>query len=48
MRIRRGISFCVIVMLLVSLFSSVCLADEEKGNKYYIGEKVKTKKDALM
>lgn len=45
MRIRREISFCVIVMLLVTLFPSVCLADEEEGNKYYIGEKVKNKKD---
>ncbi len=46
MRKRSGIIFCVLVMLCVAGFSNVCMADSEEDNKYYIGEKVKTEKNA--
>lgn len=44
MRLIRGIKICSILAVLFCLCICFCLADSE-DNKYYIGEKTKTKKD---
>ncbi len=46
MKRRQVMSLGIVVVLCICMLTGYSLADSEEGNKYYIGEKVKTKKDA--
>ncbi|MBR7019730.1 MAG: hypothetical protein IKI15_01580 [Lachnospiraceae bacterium] len=46
MRVKRGLSFGIVLIMCICMLAGLGVADSEEGNKYYIGEKVKTKKDA--